>query len=94
MELGQTGAATKIASAGLKDLKEDKLPSVFWMWSLAHKLELTIKDALKGTAFDHIDEMLLLLYYIYKRSPKECRELEEITHLKGCLTGEGGIKRL
>jgi len=55
-----------------------------------------IKDALKGTAFDHIDEMLLRLYYIYERSPKKCRELEEIvTHLKECLsTGEGRLSKL
>ena len=64
------------------------------MWCLAHRLELAIKDALKGTVFDHIDEMLLRLYSIYERSPKKCRELKEIvTHLKEYLsTGEGGIK--
>ena len=30
-----------------------------WMWCLAHRLELAIKDALKGTTFDEINEMLL-----------------------------------
>jgi len=92
--IGTDGAAANIASAGLKGLAEDKLPWVFWMWCLAHRLELAIKDALKGTTFDHTEEMLLRLYYIYERSPKKCRELEEIvTHLKECLsTGEGGIK--
>ena len=53
------------------------------MWCLAQRLEFSIKDALKGTIFDHIDKMLLQLYYIYERSPKKCRELEEIvTHRK------------
>ena len=62
--IGTDGAAANIASAGPKGLVEDKLPWVFWMWCLAHRLELAIKDALKGTTFDHTDEMLLRLYYI------------------------------
>ena len=92
--IGTDGAAVNVARAGLKALIEDKLPWVFWMWCLAHRLELAIKDALKGTFFDHIDEMLLSLYYIYKRSLKKCRELEEmVTCLKEYLsTGEGGMK--
>ena len=48
------------------------------MWCLAHRLELAVKDALKGTRFDLIDEMLLRLYKLYNKSPKKCRELEEI----------------
>ena len=57
--IGTDKAATTVAGAGLKGLVEDKLPWVFWMWCLAHRLELAIKDALKGTSFDQIDEMLL-----------------------------------
>ena len=56
------------------------------MWCLAHRLELAIKDALKGTCFDLVDEMLLRLYYLYEKSPKKSRELEDITVvLKDCL---------
>ena len=51
------------------------MPWVFWMWCLAHRVELAIKDALKSTTFDLIDEMLLRMYYIYEKSPKKCREL-------------------
>lgn len=65
------GAAANIASAGLKGLVEDKIPWIFWMWCLAHRLELSIKDALKGTWFDDIDNMLLQLYYLYEKSPKK-----------------------
>ena len=48
---------------------------VFWvvfflMWCLAHRLELAVKDALKGTCFNLIDELLLRLYYLYDKSPK------------------------
>ena len=57
------------------------------MWCLAHRLELAIRDAIKGTTFDKIDDMLLKLYYLYKKSPKKCRELSEIvSDLKDCLT--------
>ena len=40
------------------------------MWCLAHRVELALKDALKHTAFDLIDDMLIQLYYIYEKSPK------------------------
>ena len=64
------------------------------MWCLAHRLELAVKDALKGTTFDVVDDMLLRLDYIYEKSPKKCRELEEvITDLKGCITfDDSGIR--
>ena len=92
--IGSDRAAANVAGAGLKGLVEDEFPWIFWMWCLAHRLELAITDTLKGTSFDQIDEMLLRLYYIYERSPKKCRQLEEIiTHLKGCLSiDEGGVK--
>ena len=34
-------------------------------WCIAHQLELALKDALKGTFFSEMDEMLLLTYYLY-----------------------------
>ena len=62
------------------------MPWIFWMWCLAHRLELSVKDALKGTSFLLIDEMLLRLHYIYEKSPKKCRELEDvIRELKQCV---------
>ena len=84
--IGTDGAAANIAASGLKGLVENQLQWIFWMWCMAHRLELAIKDALKGTFFDNIDEMLLRLYYLYEKSPKRCRELEDIiTDLKECL---------
>ena len=84
--IGSDGAAANIARRGLKGLVEAELDWVFWMWCLAHRLELAVKDALKGTAFDAIDDMLLKLYYLYEKSPKKCRELEEvISDLKNCI---------
>ena len=48
------------------------------MWCLAHRMELAVKGALKGTSFDDIDEMLLRLYYIYEKGPKKCCELNDV----------------
>lgn len=44
------GAAANVGSAGgLKGLVEQKLGWIFWMWCLAHRLELSIKDAMSNT---------------------------------------------
>ena len=37
------------------------------MWCLAHRLELAIKDAMKVSYFDMVDEMLLRLYLLYEK---------------------------
>ena len=92
--IGTDGASANIAGGGLKGLVEAKLPWMFWMWCLAHRLELAIKDALKTTYFDSVDGMLLNLYLLYSKSPKKCRQLEEvIADLKECLAlVDGGSK--
>ena len=41
-------------------------------------MELACKDALSSKRFKNIDEMLLRLYYLYEKSPKKCRELEDV----------------
>ena len=84
--IGMDGSSANIAGGGLKGLVEAKLPWMFWMWCLAHRLELALKDALKTTYFDSVDGMLLNLYLLYAKSPKKCRQLEEvIADLKECL---------
>ncbi len=92
--IGTDGASANIAAAGLKGLVEGHLDWVFWMWCMAHRLELAVKDALKATAFDLIDDLLLRIYYLYEKSPKKCRELEDIiTDLRECLSfDDAGIK--
>ena len=92
--LGTDGASANVAASGLKGLVEGRLSWVFWMWCMAHRLELAIKDALKKTAFDLIDELLLRLYYLYEKSPKKCCELEDVvSDLKGWLTfDDNGVR--
>ena len=41
--LGTDGASANIANAGLKGIMEKKIIWVYWMWCLAHRLELAIK---------------------------------------------------
>ena len=57
-------ASANVATAGLKGLVEKEISWIFWMWCLAHRLELALKDALKHTAFDLIDNMLIRLIYM------------------------------
>jgi len=68
--MGTDGAAANIAGAGLKGLMEKELLWIFWMWCMAHTLELAVKDAFKRASFDLADDILLRLYLLYENSPK------------------------
>ena len=61
-------------------LKRDH-PWIIYVWCVAHRLELALKDALKGTCFDSVDEVLLRLYYLYENSPKKLRQLHDLHNL-------------
>ena len=76
--IGTDGASANSAAAFLKGLVEEKVPRVFWMWCLAHRLELAVKDGLSTTFFSSIDSMLIRLHYLYKKSPQKCAELKTI----------------
>ena len=67
---GSDGAAVNIADGGLKGHLQTLAPWMEMVWCLAHRLELALKDALKDTFFSSIDEMLLRLYLLYEKSPK------------------------
>ena len=34
------------------------------------KIGVTIQDALKDLLFDKVDDMILMLFYLYQKSPK------------------------
>ena len=63
---GCDGTNVNIAEGGLKGLLTKEFP---WLVVPDHELELSLKDALKGSYFDAIDELLLRLYYLYEKSP-------------------------
>ena len=97
---GCDGTSVNMGANGLRGHLEESVPWVIVFWCLAHRLELALKDALTGTLFSTVDEMLLRVYYLYKNSPKKCHELDEvIAALRPCLEpgdlpDEGGSRPL
>ena len=84
---GCDGTSVNIAGNGLKGYLEQSCPWIVTFWCLAHRLELSIKDALKSTYFSTIDDVLMRLYYLYENSAKKCRELDDVVqYLKLCFT--------
>ena len=69
---GSDGASVNMAAGGLRGYLEADIPWVVVFWCLAHRLELSLKDALKHTLFSKVDEMLMRMYYLYEKSPKKC----------------------
>ena len=47
------------------------------MWCVAHRLELALKDSFKETFFSSIDDMLLKMFYLYEKSQKKFRLLQD-----------------
>ena len=97
---GCDGANVNIAAGGLRGHFEECAPWVVVFWCLAHRLELSLKDALckPGALFSTVDNMLMRVYYLYEKSPKKCRDLDDIVaELKGCPTdmlADGGNRPL
>ena len=84
--LGCDGTNANVVAGGLRGFLQEVVPSAVVFWCLAHRLELTLKDALNKTFFSTIDELLLQMYMLYQKSPKKCKELEDVVQeLKSCL---------
>ena len=66
---------------GVKTILLIDCPWLVFGWCMAHRLELALKDALSGTAFKEVDEVILRMYYLYKRSPKKLRQLKELVDI-------------
>ena len=47
-------------------------------WCLGYRLELSVAGAFRKTRFEVINDTLVHVYYLYKKSPKKLSELEEI----------------
>ena len=79
---------------GVIGILNAKLPWVIYVWCLAHRLELSMKDALQPTCFNSADDMLLRLYYLYENSPKKLSQLRDLHSLYGQTFefDEGGIR--
>ena len=57
-------------SRGLHRLLKEDVPWLTVSWCLGNRLELSIRDALKSTFFTTIDELLLQVYFMYEKCPK------------------------
>lgn len=86
---GCDGASVNMGANGLRGLLEQDVPWIISFWCLIHRLQLALKDSLKSTYFASVDEMLTQLYLLYEKSPKKCRELDEIVEsLRMCISIE------
>ena len=75
---------TGLRNGVISKLREFYGDFVAFFWCHAHKLELSLKDAFKGTVMDDIESLLIFLYKCYKNSSKKWRELQELYQsLKG-----------
>ena len=75
----------------VKTVLRELSPWLVFIWCIAHRLELSLSDALKDTEFKEVDTMLLQLYLLYRKAPKKFRQLKELHDIyKETLEFEGG----
>ena len=67
--------------SGLISLFREEKEWVTFIWCFSYHLELALKDALKDSIAP-VDESLMHLYYLYKKSSKKHRELKKLYQLK------------
>ena len=74
---GSDGAANMQGiKTGVGKRLQENHPELVLVKCLAHRLESSFKDAMKKTPiYDKLQTLLLGLYYMYKRSPKERQRL-------------------
>ena len=85
--IGCDGTNVNLGTNGFRGYIEKSDPWAVSFWCLVHRLELSLKDALKGiNLYNTIDDMLMRAYYLYEKSPKKCHELDEVVaSLRECL---------
>ena len=78
----------------IKTCLREESPWMVFIWCIAHRLELALSNALKTTMFQEVDDMLLKMYFLYKKAPKKLRQLEELHDLyqQSMEFDEGGVK--
>ena len=80
--LGGDGCSTNRGEkGGVKGILKKEYPWFLFVWCIAHRLELALKDALSSTYFKEIDDCLLKPYYLYEKSPKRLRSLQELSNI-------------
>ena len=61
--------------SGLIRLLQEDFPWISFIWCFSHRLELSLKDALKEF-IEPVDTSLMHLFYLCKKSSKKHRELK------------------
>ena len=67
-------------NSGLIKLFQEDLPRLSFIWCFSHRLELALKDALNDY-MQPVKTSLMHLFYLYKQSSKEHRELQNLYEL-------------
>ena len=76
---GSDGASVNASKKeGVKSLIQHENPWITVGWCITHQLKLALKDSLKGTDFDDTNDLILKMYYLYKRSPKKLHQLKKL----------------
>ena len=65
---------------GMKTILQNDCEWLTFGWCMAHCLELALKDSLGKTVFLEVDELILRIYYLYKKSPKKLPQLRELVN--------------
>ena len=68
---GHTDGASVNIGVHTRIKTQSKFSWLFWGWCFSHRLELACKDSFTSNLFKEISEMLLRLYYLYKKICKE-----------------------
>ena len=79
---GADGAAVMLGKkGGIAKLQKDRVPDLIEIQCFAHKLELSVKDAMENTYFSSVVDTLIGLYYFYTYSPNRMRQLQAIADI-------------
>lgn len=70
---------------GVIVILKGRQPWVIYVWCVAHCLELSLKDALQGTVFHDVDEVLLRLYYLYEENENGEEDVEFVDNYVAAL---------
>jgi len=81
VRLGGDGCSTNRGEKGVKAILKKEYLWFLFVWCIAHRLKLALKDTFSGTYFIEIDDCLLKLYYLYEKSPKRLRSLQELSNI-------------
>ena len=71
LDLPQVGhVLIKAKMTASKTKLREQFPWLVFIWCITHQLELALSDTLSTAEFADVNEMVLRIYYLSKKSPK------------------------